>query len=96
MLLSDMVIDAIDATFQRGEIALNRVRADADAILIAHVFFRAVIYLIVLASHQRTSEHGARIRHNMGIFSNHLMYDWFQILSSYALDMPGLYASSAL
>ena len=46
--LADVVIDAVDAAFQRCKTAFNRIRGNADAVLIADVFSGLVIHLIVL------------------------------------------------
>jgi hypothetical protein len=52
VLFTQVMVHAVNTTFQRCEIALNRIRRNADAILIVDIFFCPVIDLIVFVRHQ--------------------------------------------
>jgi hypothetical protein len=96
VLLSDVVIHAIDAAFQCCEKSFNRVCGDAHAIFIPDVLFGAVIHLIVLAASQCASEHRARVRHDVSIFRDHLLNHRLQVFRCHTFDVPRLHATAAL
>ena len=96
VLLSNVVVDPIDPAFQCREISLNGVGCYTNALLATDVFSGPMVDLIVSALHQGTRQHCRAIRHYAGIFSNHLVNDWPQVLSRDALYVPGLHATAAL
>ena len=53
VLLADVMVHPIDPALQGRKITFDRVRGDAQAVLLWDVLFRHVIHLIVLASLQR-------------------------------------------
>jgi hypothetical protein len=49
VLLTNIMVYTVDAAFQSSKITRYRVRGDADAVFVPHVFISSVIQLIVLA-----------------------------------------------
>ena len=87
MLLTDMVINPIDATLQQSKEALNAISRDADAVLIPSAFVHEMIHGIVLAAPESTLECRGAIRHHVGIFVNHCVHYISQVLSGHALHV---------
>lgn len=82
------MINSVYNALQRREIALDCVGRNAHAIFIANVFIGAMVNLRMFMVASCARQNRRFIGHQVGALINHLIDDWSQVLSRYALDVP--------
>jgi hypothetical protein len=48
VLLPNMMVYTVDAALENGKISFDRVCRDANSVLVSDIFFRLMVYLIML------------------------------------------------
>ena len=96
VLFPNVVVDSVNTTLQDGKVAFHGVRRDNKSILSPRIFLGVMIHLGMQPLSSRALQDGGVISHQVGIFRNHLIYDWLQILRRYSPNMDGLNSPSSL